>query len=287
MIKAFNYILQSLMVYIFFVFAKIIGLKTSRYLSAKIFIIFGKYFRSKKIIFKNLEKIIPNASIEEKDNLINKMWSNYGKTFVEYAHLKSLKRNSNHIKLKNRKILNDIVSSGKPVIFISGHFANYELMSMELVKANIKLATIYRPLNNYFLNPYMEHVRRSYVCKNQIKKGIGGVKEAITFMKKNYSVALMVDQRVSEGPRVVFFNDGAHTTTLPAQLSNKFNCNIVPIYISRNSDETFDMEIMDPLKIQSNGDDKKNTLTLEINKVMEKLILRDPGQWILTHNRWK
>ena len=46
---------------------------------------------------------------------------------------------------------------------------NYELMSMELTKANIKLATIYRPLNNMFLDPYMEYLRKTFVCKNQIK----------------------------------------------------------------------------------------------------------------------
>ena len=45
-------------------------------------------------------------------------------------------------------------------------------MSMEITKKNLKLATIYRPFNNIFLNPLMEYLRKKYVCKNQIKKGI-------------------------------------------------------------------------------------------------------------------
>ncbi len=287
MIKILNYFFQSIIVYFFFVFSKLIGLKISRFIFSNMFIFFGKFFRSKRTILNNLEKIIPNSTNIEKESLMKGMWSNYGKTFIEYAHLKSFRNKSTHIKIKNKNILDDILKNNKPVIFISGHFANYELMSMELVKTNIKLATIYRPLNNFFLNPYMERIRKLFICKNQIKKGIGGVKEAITFMKKNYSVALMIDQRVSEGPRISLFNNGAHTTTLPAQLSKKFNCQIVPIYISRNRDDNFEMEILNPIKFDFNETNEKNNLSLEINKILEKLILRDPSQWILTHNRWK
>ena len=215
------------------------------------------------------------------------MWSNYGKTFVEYVFLNTFKKRSSHIYIKNKKAIDDILKKNKPVIFISGHFANYELMSMELIKAKVKLATIYRPLNNMFLNPFMEYLRRNFVCKNQIKKGLNGVKESLGYMKNGYSVALMVDQRVSEGPRVNFFNGLAHTTTLPAQLSSRFDCDIVPIYISRNQDDSFEMEILDPILISDSEKKDKGLITEKINVIIEKLISRDPSQWILTHNRWK
>ena len=110
--------------------------------------------------------------------------------------------------------------NNKQAIFISGHFSNFELMSMEITKRNISLATIYRPLNNYFINPLMEYLRRKYVCKNQIKKGINGVRDAINFIKKGYSIALMIDQRVSEGDKIDFFGKPALTTTLPISLLN-------------------------------------------------------------------
>ena len=120
-----------------------------------------------------------------------------------------------------KKNLKNIIKKKKPVIFVSGHFANFELMSMEITKKNINLATIYRPLNNFFLNPFMEYLRKKYVCKNQIKKGINGVRDAIEYIKKNYSIALMIDQRVSEGEKINFFGKPALTTTLPAQLAFK------------------------------------------------------------------
>ena len=284
--KKIVYFIQALVIYTFFLISKIIGLKLSRKLFSFIFIQIGNIFKSKEVILNNLSKIKPEVSILEKEMIIDKMWANYGKTFIEYVHLNSLRKRSNHIKIKNLKVIEDVIKKNKPVIFISGHFANYELMSMELTKANIKLATIYRPLNNIFLNPFMEYLRKTFVCENQIKKGLNGVKQALGYMKKGYSIALMVDQRVSEGSKVKFFNRDAYTTTLPAQLSSRFNCDIIPIYISRTREDLFEMEILDPIQI-SEKKNNKELLTNKINEVIEKLVLRDPSQWILTHNRWK
>ena len=284
MIKIFIYFIQSILIYIFFITSRIIGLKLSRNLFSFIFIKFGKFFKSQKIIIQNLERITKNLNNNNKEKVIEKMWSNYGKTFIEYVHLNYFRKNSNHIEIVNKDIIKDLIKNNKKAIFISGHFANYELMSMELTKLNLKLATIYRPLNNIFLNPFMVYLRKKFVCKNQIKKGLNGVKHSLNYMKKNYSIALMVDQRLSEGVRLPFFNELASTTSLPAQLAIKFKCDIIPIYISRKDDDKFKMEIMKPIKINSN---KKDEITKQINEVLEKLIIRDPSQWILTHNRWK
>ena len=285
--KKIFYFFQSIVIYLFYFISKILGLKQSRKLFSFLFIKVGKFFKSKKIIFENLEKINPDINQLEKERIIYQMWSNYGKTFIEYIFLNLFNKNSDHINIKNKIIIDEILKKNKPVVFISGHFANYELMSMELSKAKIKLATIYRPLNNFFLNPFMEYLRKSFVCKNQIKKGLTGVKESLEYMKKGYSIALMVDQRVSEGPRINFFNSGAHTTTLPAQLSYRFGCDIVPIYISRNQEDKFQMEILDPVKFSESEKGNKELITRKINQIIEEFILRDPSQWILTHNRWK
>ncbi len=285
--KKIFYFLQSFIIYFVYLISKIIGLKLSRILFSFIFIKLGNFFKSKKIILNNLDKIKPDISDLDKEIIINKMWSNYGKTFVEYIFLNIFKKKSDHIEIKNKKIIDEIIKRNKPVVFISGHFANYELMSMELTKTNTKLATIYRPLNNMFLNPFMEYLRKKFICKNQIKKGLNGVKDCLEYMKKGYSIALMVDQRVSEGPRVKFFNGNAHTTTLPAQLSSRFNCDIVPIYISRSQDDRFKMELLDPIDISESEKKDKELVTKKINTIIEEFILRDPSQWILTHNRWK
>ena len=213
------------------------------------------------------------------------MWSNYGMTFVEYIFLSKFYRENNHIEILGNENLSKVLHTNKPVIFVSGHFANFELMSMEITKNNIKLATIYRPLNNYFVNPLMEYLRKKYICKNQIKKGLNGVKESITYIKKGFSVALMIDQRVSEGEKVKFFNKPALTTTLPAQLAFKFDLQIIPVFIERDKKNNFKMKFLEG--VRPSEFENKIDLTKKLNEILEKMISNNPNQWIWTHNRWK
>ena len=285
MIKIIKYLIQSLIIYSFFLIGKLIGLKLSRKLFGYMFKKLGPVFKSKKIITQNLKTFSNNISKNEIEKISFEMWENYGKTFIEYVFLNIFKKKDTHIEILGEENLINILENKKPVIFISGHFANYELMSMEITKKQIKLATIYRPLNNFFLNPFMEYLRKKYVCKNQIQKGIKGVRKAIEYLKNDYSVALMIDQRVSEGEKINFFGKQAFTTTLPAQLAIKFNLGIVPVFIERKKNEKFTIEFFREIKSSSYKDKKE--LTEKLNDVLEKMIKRNPSHWIWTHNRWK
>ena len=288
-VKIFKYLLQAIFIYLFFIVIKIIGLTLSRNFFSIFFNKIGPFVKSEHTINNNLEKFLGPLNDNIKKDIKYKMWKNYGKTFVEYLYLKKFRNMNSHIEIKGEQILDKIKKNNKSVIFVSGHFANFELMSMELTKRNINLATIYRPLNNFFLNPFMEYLRKKYICKNQIKKGLMGVKVAIEYIKKDFSIALMIDQRVGEGKRLPLFEHMALTTTLPAQMALKFNLDIVPIYIARKENDCFVMEIYEPLEILNNDDAETNKLNLSIklNKTLEEMISRDPGQWIWTHNRWK
>ena len=285
MTKIFNYLLQSIIIYFFFIIGRLLGIKLSRQLFSFIFSKVAPLFKSKRVIEQNLKIFDQNLSKIKRDQIIKGMWENYGKTFIEYVYLNKLRENKSQITISGEQNLKKIINDNKPVIFVSGHFANFELMSMEITKNKIPLATIYRPLNNFFLNPFMEFVRRKYVCENQIKKGINGVREAIEFIKKNYSIALMIDQRVSEGEKINFFNKMAYTTTLPAQLALKYNLSIIPVFIKRDDNNNFRIEFYNEIK--SSEYNNKIKLTEKLNNVLESMIAKNPNQWIWTHNRWR
>ena len=285
MIKKVNYFFQSLLIYLFFLFGKMVGLKISRKIFGFIFCVLGPFFKSQKIIQKNLDIVSKALPQLDRKKIVKEMWKNYGMTFIEYIFLSFFKKNKSHITIEGEEILSKLSDEKKPVIFISGHFANFELMSMEITKKQIHLATIYRPLNNIFLNPFMEFLRKKYVCQNQIKKGINGVRDAIKFLKHNCSIALMIDQRVGEGERINFFNQPALTTTLPAQLSFKFDIKIVPVFIERLENNNFRIRFEEG--INPKNFENKISLSEKLNKVIEKMIQENPNQWIWTHNRWR
>ena len=284
MIKIISYFFQAVIIYSFFFVGKLLGLNLSKKIFAFLFKRLGPLFKSKSIIEKNLTNFNSNLTNEQRENIISSMWENYGITFIEYIFLSLFKEKNDLVEVTRSDILNKI-SSNKPVIFVSGHFSNFELMSMEITKRKVKLATIYRPLNNFFLNPLMENIRKKYVCKNQIKKGIGGVKESIQYIKAGYSIALMIDQRVSEGERLNFFNQPALTTTLPAQLALKFELPIIPVFIERRENGTYKIEFYD--EITSKNFKNKIELTQKLNSILEEMIKKNPNEWIWTHNRWK
>ena len=285
MIKTINYFFQAIIIYFFFIVGFILRIKISRKIFSYLFSKIGPLFKSKNTINKNLNIFSENISNLEKDLITKSMWENYGMTFIEYIFLKKYRNEKNHVAIFGKKNLLIPIEENKPVIFISGHFANFELMSMEITKRNINLATIYRPLNNFFLNPLMEYLRKKYICKNQIKKGISGVRDAIEYIKKGYSVALMIDQRVSEGENIFLFGKPALTTTLPAQLSIKYNLKIIPVSIERKMNEKF--EIIFDKEINPQNFKNKLELSQKLNNILENMIKKNPNQWIWTHDRWK
>ena len=285
MIKTINYFFQAIIIYFFFIVGFILRIKISRKIFSYLFSKIGPIFKSKNTINKNLNIFSENISSLEKDLITKSMWENYGMTFIEYIFLKKYRNEKNHVAIFGNKNLLIPIEENKPVIFISGHFANFELMSMEITKRNINLATIYRPLNNFFLNPLMEYLRKKYICKNQIKKGISGVRDAIEYIKKGYSVALMIDQRVSEGENIFLFGKPALTTTLPAQLAIKYNLKIIPVSIERKMNEKF--EIVFDKEINPQNFRNKIELSQKLNEILENMIKKNPHQWIWTHDRWK
>ena len=285
--KYFNYFFQFIFVILFFCLFKILGLNFSSKIGGKLFEKIGPLFRSKKIIHANIKRALPQISQENLNEIVKLMWNNYGRVFAEYIFIKDFRNGkySSNIKIEGQDILEKIKQTEQQVIFVSGHLSNFELMAMHLEKTGIKLSAIYRPLNNIFLNPLMEKIRKEYICKHQIKKGIGGMKKLMSLKKENFSTALMIDQRVSEGIFSNFFDQRALTTTIPAQLIKKFKIPVVPIHIQRNKGPNFKITIQKPI-IFSEETSIQN-ITDKLNYVLENLIKIKPEQWIWSHNRWK
>ncbi len=285
--KKVKYFFQYLIIKVLFFLFKILGYENSSNFGGLIGKIFGPFLKSKKIIKENILKLNPNFSEDEINNLTKLMWENYGRIFAEYMFIKDFRLNklSKYIKINGESNLNEIKLNNKPVVFISAHFSNFELMAMQIEKSGINLGAVYRPLNNIYLNKTMENLRKNYICRNQIKKGISGVREILKLFQKNFSVAMMIDQRVTEGLKISFFNSYAYTTSIPAQLVKKFDCPIIPVHIERKNKIYFEITFGKPINFDKH--DNLETISQSLNNWLEKMISKNPSQWIWSHNRWK
>ena len=282
--KSFYHLTQFIFITFLFGVFKLIGFKNSSNIGFFLGKTLGPIFRSKSLIIKNLEKASIKGDFEK---IASNVLGNYGRIFAEYVHLKNFKNDklSKYISIEGKEYLDRIKRNKKKVIFISGHFNNFELMAMQIEKEGINCAAIYRPLNNPYLNKVMEKIRKRDICKKQIKKGRTGTRELVKLIKEGASIALMVDQRVREGEKVTFFNHLATSTTIPAQFIKKYECDLVPIYIERQNKFYFKMYVSKPIKISKNKSSFE--ITKFINQILEKMILKNIDQWIWTHDRWK
>jgi len=285
--KKIKYLFEFIIITTLLFFFKLIGYRNASNLGEKIGKAVGPLFRSKKKILNNLINSNIGQNDLERNIIIKKMWGNYGRILSEYPYMKKFKNGKldSQIHIEGTEHLLDIRNNNKKVVFISGHFNNFELMAMQIENAGINVAAIYRPLNNIFLNKIMENIRVKYICKKQIKKGKTGTRELIQLFKDGYSIALMIDQRVSEGIKVNLFNHKALTTTIPAQLVKKYGIEVVPIYIERLNNTFFKMIVEKPLNFENKL--SIDEITQKLNFLLEKMIKKNPDQWIWTHNRWK
>ena len=285
--KIIKYFFEFIFIYFLLIIFKIIGYKNASNLGEKIGIILGPLFRSKKKIIDNLKNSNIGADDLEREKIVKKMWGNYGRILAEYPFMEKFKNNTfkEYIEIEGIEYLEEIKKKSKKVVFISGHFNNFELMAMQLENSGLNVAAIYRPLNNIFLNKVMEKIRVNHICKKQLKKGKSGTRELIQLFRDGYSVALMIDQRVSEGLPVKFFNRDCLTTTIPAQLVKKYDCEVVPIYIERIDKHNFKMSVNKPIIFEKEL--SLENITQKLNQILENMVLKNPDQWIWSHNRWK
>ena len=284
--KLIRYFFEYVAIIILFSLFKLLGYRIASELGYFLGKTFGPFFRSKKIIEDNLNKLDTSLSSEKINKISQEMWGSYGRILSEYPYISNFRKGDldKYIKIENVERLEE-VKRGQPVVFISAHFSNFELLAMVIEKTGVNLSAIYRPLNNKMVNSIMEPLRKKYICKKQIKKGLKGVREALKYFKQGVSVAIMIDQRVSEGEKINFFNYPAHTTTIPAQFAKKFGCKIQPVHIERYDKIYFRICFDEPITMNANADD--SSLTLRLNQWLEEKIRKNPSQWIWSHDRWK
>ena len=290
--KIIKYFLEFFIVIIFFIIFKIIGLKLSSDLGEIIGKYFGPLFRKKTIAKKNILIAFPDLNENSINEMIERMWKNIGRIFGEYIHINKfsiIDQKKIKIVFANKNNFEMLKKNNKPVVFFSGHFANFELMAKCLQELGFNIGAIYRPLNNIFLNPIMEFIRKKYICPIQIEKGSNGTKKLIKHISTNGPLALMIDQRLSSSIRVPFFNQPATTTTTPAQLAIKYDALLVPVFLKRLEKTNFEFFIEEPLIINRTSDYDKDifNITQIMNKKIEEFIKRDPAHWLWSHDRWK
>lgn len=239
---------------------------------------------------RNLEAAFPEKDKAAIDAILEGMWDNLGRTFAEYAHFRRFTGYPNdRVEIVNIEIARDAVAKGQGAIALSGHCANWELMALAAWQAGFDGAEVYRPINNPLVNRWIMRQRKRFAYPTQISKNGDNVRELLRTLKDGKVLAMLTDQKHSEGLPVPFFGRDAWTATGPAVLGLRTGAALVPVRMARLKGARFRMTFSPPLEVARSGDKDTDirTAMIAINASLEDAVRENPEQWLWAHNRWR
>lgn len=239
---------------------------------------------NRKRIIDNLRLIFPDLEKRKREELCSQVPNNIGRTLFELLSPNAFSNIAKSAKVSGPgfKILKDAQEQKKPVILVSGHFGNYDVVRVVLNTNQISVGALYKPMSNPYFNTFYERCIKQ-IAEPLFPRGRAGMGNMMRYLEDGNVVALLIDQYMSHGEPLKFLGHTAYTATSAAKLALKHDALLITFYVVRNDDGiNFDLVFESPVKPST-----PNEMTQVLNDRLEKQIRKNMGQWLWTHKRWK
>jgi KDO2-lipid IV(A) lauroyltransferase len=248
----------------------------------------GPLTSAHKTVLKNLALAFPDMGEAERARLVDEQWDNAGRTFFEFPLMAALRPSQGRVEVVNAHRLEQIRKSGQAVVFISGHFANWEVMPCTIADAGVACQMTYRAANNPYFDQLVREGRAAYGVQLFAPKGVEGSRELLDAMKRGQSVALMNDQKFNGGAALPFMGHLAHTAVGPTRLALKFGTVLQPMSVERLPDCRFRVVVHEPITLEKTGHREADLEAgvAKVNAFVEACVRQHPAQWFWVHKRW-
>jgi KDO2-lipid IV(A) lauroyltransferase len=286
-------ILEAFALYIILILVRIIPLKAASALGGMLARTFGPFLRSHRTALKNLHHAFPEKTDQERANIVQGMWDNLGRTAFEYPHLGSFRfreptdtDSTATVEIVGAEHIVKLRDDNKAGLFVSGHFANWEIPALGVIHNGVPIHLIYRAPNN----PYLENVFRHRQLGHGGLRPMGaeGARRAVKLLNAGEHIGMLVDQKMNDGIAVPFFGRDAMTAPALAQFALKYDVPVVPVHIERLKGIHFRITCYPPIPIRKTANRQLDILAAmtNVNKILESWIRKRPEQWLWVHNRW-
>ena len=242
-----------------------------------------------RVAERNLRIAFPLAADAEIHRLLHAQWGELGRTAAEYTTLDRLVADPDRVDVEGAERLAAITAGGGPVVFISGHFSNFELMAAAIIQAGVNCQITYRAMNNPYVDRMVRQNRFRYGVRLFAPKGLEGARELMRGLGRGESVALMNDQKFNGGVAAPLFGLTAHTAPGPATFALRFGIPIQPMSVQRVGDKArFKVTIHEPIHLVDTGDREADieAAVRRINAFIEDRVRARPAEWFWVHKRW-
>ena len=266
------------------------SIKAGEFLGLVLFYAWGS---RRRIAIENLRNSIsakPIVISQPVEKIIRDNFKNLGRSFAEIIKIYyGLSRKIiNSVEIEGLENFLKAKAKGKGILFLTGHCGNWELMVLASSVKLADIAIVARPIDNPYINNFIEYVRKSY--GNSVIYKQGALKPVMQTLKNNGSVGILIDQAVipEEGYVIDFFGRGAWTTKMPALIARKTGAAVLPAFINRTH-KGHRIKIYQEIEL-SNSDDREKAVkedTVKFSGFIEKYIIEHPAEWLWIHRRWK
>lgn len=287
------YFLQAQIAKVFLTVYRLAGLRIGSYLGAQLGRLLGKIARERHIAADNLAQAMPHLSAEEQQETLDKCWAQLGRVVGEFPHMAKIAREAeSRVTIEGAEHVRAALPAGGPAMFVSGHFANWELMMLGIQRLVGKTGSLYRRANN----PYMEAwviAQRAAFMPVQIPKGSDGARTMIELLKDSTSLGVLIDQKLGTGDPIRFMGRETKAPSASIKLARRFDIPCIPTVIRRREDGPdkihFVQHFYPALDIPKTDNMKADVdhAMRQAYDLIEQWIEEKPEEWFWQHNRWK
>lgn len=284
---------EALIVRGLFGFFSLLPADTASNLGGGIFRLLGPLLPLTSIAKSNLQHALPTLSAKKHKQIIKGMWDNIGRTIGEFPHLATLEKNTISgpgWEIAGEKYLLEQARKGGKALFISGHIGNWEMLPPAVASYGLAFSSFYRAPNNPLVDRLIKNLRFKTLKADVplFPKGAVGAKQGLRHLQQNGRLGLLIDQKMNDGIKALFFGQPAMTSSAAAVMALRFHCPIIPGYVQRIGPCRLRIVVEKPLTpdyiLEKHFTEE--TLTQHLNDILEKWIREQPQSWLWVHKRW-
>ena len=282
-----NWRLEAVAFSALFAVLRALGVERASGFGGQLLRVLGPLTGTHKTVTRNLRIAFPDMDPAERERLAVDQWEQTGRTFAELAVMDRLTPESGRIDVVGLERLHAVRDAGRPVVLVSGHLANFEVMAAVIMAAGVPCQVTYRAANNPYVDALIRQSRERYGIKLFAPKG-DGTRELMAGMKRGESIALLVDQKYSQGPEVEFFGQSVNASPGAARLALKFGTVMQPLSVTRLPGVRFRVTAHEPIAVLDTGDRAADVLAgiQAVNRFVEDRVREHPVDWFWVHKRW-
>jgi KDO2-lipid IV(A) lauroyltransferase len=274
-------LLKALPIILFYGLARLLPVTLSSNLFGKLAQWLGPFLSVHKLGQKNLSLIFPEKPCEEREKILKGVWENLGRIAGEFPHVPFIAKH--RVTVEGQEVLEKVLSANQPVLFMAGHFGNWELPHYVIIEKGKEIALISRPPNNPWVKKLFDIVRAHPLVPIFFKSSEGS-RQIMKHLQNKGRLGVLFDQRLSDGTPLPFFNHPALTALGPAKLAKKYEALMIPVEVKRLKNKVqFQVTFHPPVKTDGSAE---GIMTI-FNHHLEQWILKNPSQWLWLHKRWK